>query len=934
MDYKETLNLPKTKFPMRANLNKREPEILKEWEEKNLYQKILMSSRNREKFVLHDGPPYANGHIHMGTALNKILKDIIIKSKCLAGFNSVYIPGWDCHGLPIEHEIDKQLKGKKHLLQKIEIRKLCRQFAENYINIQREEFKRLGIFAKWDDPYLTINHGYQATIARELGKFAEKGALYRSKKPVYWCTSCHTALAEAEVEYGDHTTPSIYVKFPLVSEIGDIYPSLKHESVSMVIWTTTPWTLPANLAIALNPKFDYLAVKVNGEVLILAQDLVEVSMAKFGFENYQVLEKISPEKMERLTCRHPFLEQESIIILGNYVTVEEGTGCVHIAPGHGREDYEAGLTYGLDVYAPVDEQGRFTDEVKFFAHEFVFDANTSINKKLTGLEMLLKEEKITHSYPHCWRCKKPVIFRSTPQWFISLEANDLRKKSLENIDRVNWIPAWGRGRIYQMIENRPDWCISRQRIWGIPIVAFHCINCGDILVEKKVIDFVADLFEKQGADIWWSNQADSLLPPKTTCHKCGKNEFEKETDILDVWFDSGVSFAAVCEKRDGLRYPADMYLEGSDQHRGWFHSSLLISVGTRETAPYQSVLTHGFVVDGKGKKMSKSSGNVVAPAEVIKRYGAEILRLWVAAEDYRDDIRVSEEILKRLSESYRRIRNTSRYILGNLYDFNPDEDQVDYPDLFEIDRWILHRLQKLIIKILNAYENYEFHAIYHALHNFCAVDLSSLYLDILKDRIYTMPPASLARRSAQTVIHQILEAMVRLMAPILSFTSEDIWKHLPSGGRREDSVHLSQFPVPQKHLIDENLAERWERILIVRDEVLKVLEAERQRGRIGNSLEARVCIAASGELSDFLKEYLSELKFIFIVSHVELRETLENMENIYKSENVEGLEVSAARTLEKKCERCWNHDETVDKNEKYPTLCFRCIMAIKEISDG
>jgi len=933
MDYKETLNLPRTQFTMRANLPKREPEILKAWQEQNLYDKIVLSSRERKKFILHDGPPYANGHIHMGTALNKILKDIIVKSKYLSGFSSDYVPGWDCHGLPIEHEIDKQINGKKALLPKTEVRRLCRKFAEKFVNIQREEFKRLGIFAKWENPYLTMDYDYQATIVRELGKFAERGGLYKSKKPVYWCTSCHTALAEAEVEYGDHRTPSIYVKFSLVSDIGEVYSRLKDEDVSVIIWTTTPWTLPANLAIAFNPNFEYVAVKVNEEVLILAQELLEESMEKFGFKSFRVLEKISPEKIEGLKCQHPFIERESILILGDYVTMEEGTGCVHIAPGHGREDYDAGLKYGLDTYAPVDGEGKFTNEVELFANQFVFDANDSINNKLGELKVLLKKEEVIHSYPHCWRCKKPVIFRSTPQWFISLEKNDLRKKSLDNIDRVAWIPKWGRDRIYQMIENRPDWCVSRQRIWGVPIVAFYCQDCGAILIEKGVINFIANRFEKEGADIWFSEDPVTLLPSGTTCPQCKGNKFEKETDILDVWFDSGVSFAAVCEKRPYLKFPADLYLEGSDQHRGWFHSSLLTSVGTRETAPYGSVLTHGFVVDGKGKKMSKSSGNVIAPEKVIKKYGAEILRLWVAAEDYRDDIRISEEILKRFSEAYRRIRNTSRYILGNLYDFNPEEDLVPCLELWEIDRWILHRLQKLIIKVLKAYESFEFHIIYHALHNFCAVDLSAFYLDILKDRIYTMPQKSGDRRSAQTAMYHTLEAMVRLMAPILSFTAEDIWKYLPETKGKEESIHLSRFPAPREELIDEDLAERWERILDVRNETLKVLEVERQKGVIGNSLEAEVHISAPPDLTNLLKQYETQLKFIFIVSKVDL--VLEGeIKSTYQSEKIAGLKIEVIHTSEKKCERCWNYDETVGKDVNHSSLCSRCVVVITENFDG
>ncbi|HMK52504.1 MAG TPA: isoleucine--tRNA ligase, partial [Thermodesulfobacteriota bacterium] len=623
MDYRHTLNLPKTDFPMKANLAKREPDILRTWEAKGTYRQLTHEAKGRQKYILHDGPPYANGNIHIGTALNKILKDFIVKSKYMAGFDSHYVPGWDCHGLPVEHEVEKSLGSKKGELSVVEIRRRCRDYAAKFIGIQREEFKRLGVFGEWEDPYLTMNFEYQATIVREFGKFLLDGSVYKGKKPVHWCPTCKTALAEAEVKYEDHRSSSIYVKFKMVSEIGKEFPSLKGKPVSVIIWTTTPWTIPANLAIALHPDFTYVAVDVGGEVYILAEGLLEEVMKKFGINNYEVLEKFPGKRLEGLRCRHPFLDRDSLVILASYVTLDTGTGCVHTAPGHGQEDYESGVQYGLDIYSPVDDDGRFTKDVLFFGGQFVFDANDAVNKKLAEVGALLKEEMYEHSYPHCWRTNDPIIFRATEQWFISMDKKGLRGNALKAINEVTWIPPWGRDRIYGMVENRPDWCVSRQRAWGIPITVFYCGSCKQVLVNQQTIDYVARLFEERGADVWFEEEADRLLPEGTRCAQCGGKEFSKETDILDVWFDSGVSYAAVLEKRKTLEFPASLYLEGSDQHRGWFHSSLLTSVGTRGRAPYLSVLTHGFVVDGEGKKMSKSAGNVIAPEEVINQLGAD-----------------------------------------------------------------------------------------------------------------------------------------------------------------------------------------------------------------------------------------------------------------------------------------------------------------------
>ena len=920
MDYRPTLNLPKTDFPMKANLAKREPDFLKAWEAKKTYRQLSQRAKGRPKYILHDGPPYANGNIHIGTALNKILKDFIVKSKFMAGFDSHYVPGWDCHGLPVEHEVEKSLGSKKGELPLVEIRRRCRDYAAKFVGIQREEFKRLGVFGEWENPYLTMNFEYQATIVREFGKFLLNGSVYKGKKPVHWCPTCKTALAEAEVKYEDHRSPSIYVKFKMVSEIGEIFPNLKGKPVSVIIWTTTPWTIPANLAIALHPDFTYVAVDIGGEVYILAEGLLEEVMKKFGIKKYEVLEKFPGKKLEGLKCRHPFLDRDSLIILASYVTLDTGTGCVHTAPGHGQEDYESGVQYGLEVYSPVDDDGRFTQDVLFFAGQFVFDANKAVNKKLAEVGVLLKEEMMVHSYPHCWRTNDPIIFRATEQWFISMDKKGLRGNALKSINEVTWIPPWGRDRIYGMIENRPDWCVSRQRAWGIPITVFYCSACKHPLVNQKTIDHVVRLFEEKGADIWFEEGSDNLLPGGIQCSRCGGKDFTKETDILDVWFDSGVSYAAVLEKRSELEFPASLYLEGSDQHRGWFHSSLLTSVGTRGRAPYRSVLTHGFVVDGEGKKMSKSAGNVIAPEEVINQLGADVLRLWVAAEDYKDDIKISSEILKRLADSYFRIRNTYRFLLGNLYDFDPEKDRIPYRELQEMDRWALHQLQKLIARVREAYERFEFHTVYHSVQNFCAVEMSALYFDILKDRLYTFSPHSQGRRSAQTALDEILKALTCLMAPILSFTAEEVWKYLPPDPGKAESVHLTSFPEVKSEYLDDSLHERWERIWEIRAIVTKALEEARKEKKIGLSLDAQIHLHLPEKIFSFLQCYEKDLKFLFIVSSVTLHPAKDEKE----------LRAEVLRADGKKCERCWNYDVSVGHHPEHPVICQRCVEAIQE----
>ena len=930
MDYKQTLNLPETRFPMKANLVNREPEQLKAWDESRLYESLREMSGNRDQFILHDGPPYANGHIHMGTALNKILKDIVVRSRQMAGFDAAYVPGWDCHGLPIEHNVDKELGQKKKDLPQTDFRRRCRVYAEKFVNIQRDEFKRLGVMGEWDNPYLTMAFEYEAIIARECCKFALNGGLYKSKKPIHWCPRCKTALAEAEIEYSDESSPSIFVKFALKEDLGGLYPELTGKQVFLVIWTTTPWTIPANLGVCLHPEYLYSAVEGNdGNVLILAKDLVERCMDVFGMSSYRILSEIRASDLDRKTCRHPMYDRDSLIVLGEHVTLDAGTGCVHTAPGHGREDYEVGLAYGLEPYSPVDENGRFTASVEGLAGEFIFDANRLINDTLKEKGVLLAESEMTHAYPHCWRCKKPVIFRATPQWFISMENTGLREKALKEIDRVRWIPSWGRDRIYGMVENRPDWCISRQRAWGVPITVFYCRDCEKIHMNQDIVDSIYDLFKSNGADIWFEKTADELLPAGSRCEACGSTDLVKEEDILDVWFDSGVTHAGVLEARNNLSWPADLYLEGSDQHRGWFHSSLLESVGTRGSAPYKTVLTHGYVVDADGKKMSKSLGNVMAPGEVIKKYGAEILRLWVSASDYQDDVRISQNTLTQMSDAYRRIRNTCRFMLGNLSDFDPVNDAVGYEALPEIDRFALHKFHELTKRCLTAYDEYEFHLIYHSLFNFCTLDLSAFYLDVLKDRLYTSPKASHARRSAQTVMHLILDGMVRIMAPVMIFTAEEIWQHMPAVPERPSSVHQAAMPTVNDSWRDEALARNWERLLSVRREVTKALEVARAEKRIGHPLDADVTLWCDDALTGLLSPYAEELRTIFITSIARLAE-LSGKDSDAADTDMGGLSITVARAAAQKCQRCWIYDPTVGEEPTQPELCGRCRNALAE----
>ncbi len=928
MDYKATLNLPRTEFPMKASLPRREPETLRRWEAMDLYGRIRQQSRGRPRFVLHDGPPYANGHIHLGHALNKILKDIIVKSRQMMGMDSPYIPGWDCHGLPIEHQVDKQLKTEGLLLPQVEVRARCRTYAKKFIDIQREEFQRLGVLGGWQHPYLTMNPAYVATIISEFGKFFLSGAIYRSKKPVHWCATCRTALAEAEVEYEDHHTPSIYVKFPLESPPPDLPELGAGGSAYLVIWTTTPWTLPANLAIAVHPDLEYAVMEVNGERLVVAAELAEGLLFHWGLQGKEVL-RVPGRSLEGALCRHPWIERHSPVILADYVTVTAGTGLVHTAPGHGQEDYDSGRRYNLAPYSPVDDDGRFTLEVPEFQGLEVWEANPGIIEHLRQRQALLLAEEADHSYPHCWRCKQPIIFRATEQWFISMEKNSLREKALQAIDRVTWIPRWGRERIYQMVEQRPDWCISRQRAWGVPIVAFHCQDCEEVVLNQEILEVILERVRQEGADFWFAVPPTEILPPGTRCPGCGGEDFTKETDILDVWFDSGVSFAAVVEPNPELGLPADLYLEGSDQHRGWFHSSLLASVGTRGDAPYRGVLTHGFVVDGEGRKMSKSLGNVIAPQEVMAQYGAEILRLWVTAEDYRDDVRLSDNIIKQLGDAYRRFRNTARFMLGNLYDFDPEKDLVPLQDREELDRVALSWLARLTRRVQRAYQDYEFHLVFHRLHQFCAVEMSAIYLDILKDRLYISQAESPARRSAQSTLYELLFDLTRLMAPILSFTAEEVWEHLP-GSRSEESVHLASFPEVPPGLPDEDLLAKYEFLLKVRDEINRGLEEARKGKVLSTSQEARVVLGTEdAELHDRLNQNAAELKTLTQVAEFVVTNQQIPLEPALTAQEIAGLQVQVNKAAGEKCVRCWFTLASVGQDSRHPSICHRCLQVLE-----
>ncbi len=928
-DYGKTLNLPQTDFPMRANLPKREPDFLKMWEEKDLYNSLLKHNGEKPLYVLHDGPPYANGDIHLGHTLNKILKDLIIKQKHMTGYNAPYIPGWDTHGLPIERQAIKKLGINRHEVGPVKFRQACKEFAMKYVSNQREQFKRLGIIGDWENPYVTLAPEFEAKQIEIFGEMAKKGYIYKGLKPVYWCVDCETALAEAEIEYDEDKTNSIYVKFAVKDDKGKLSGIVDDvNNVYFVIWTTTTWTLPGNLAISLNPDFEYSLVKVNDEVYVLASELVENVVKAAEIESYEVIGKVQGADLEYITCQHPFLDRDSVVILGDHVTLEAGTGCVHTAPGHGAEDFEVCQEYDIPIVVPVDDKGILKEEAGKFAGMYYQKSNAAIIEDLKETNHLLAVEEIIHQYPHCWRCKDPIVFRATEQWFASVDG--FKDEAVKAINEVEWVPAWGEERITNMVKDRNDWCISRQRMWGVPIPIFYCKACGKDIINDTTITAVRDLFNEKGSDAWYEMDAAEILPASVKC-ECGCGEFTKETDIMDVWFDSGSSHAAVLETRDDVRWPADMYLEGNDQYRGWFQSSLLTSVASRGTAPYKTVLTHGFVVDGEGKKMSKSLGNGIDPMDVIKTNGADILRLWVVSADYKTDVRISKDIIKQLSEVYRKIRNTSRYILGNINDFNPDTNAVAYQDLLEIDKWALMKLNKLIEKVTSSYDGYEYHLIYHAVHNFCVVDMSNFYLDIIKDRLYTENADSVERRAAQTVMYEILDALVKLLAPVLSFTTEEIWQFMPhkSSDNRE-SVLFNDMPSVNEAYNDVSLDEKWSKILDIRADVSKALELARANKTIGHSLNALVSIYADSDNYTFLKTIEENLSTIFIVSAVELK-TLEELTNVdvYAGEEVEGIKIAVAQAPGEKCERCWIFSETVGDNGEHPTLCDRCASVIK-----
>jgi len=929
-DYKKTLKLPHTTFPMKANLREKEPETLAFWAENDIYRTMLAEREGAPRYVLHDGPPYANGHLHMGHALNKILKDIIVKSRHLAGFQAPYVPGWDCHGLPIEHKVSQELKAKgKTDLPAVTVRRLCREYATKFVDIQRKEFKRLGVLGDWDNPYLTMRPAYETATARALCDFVERGAVYRGKKPIHWCLSCKTALAEAEVEYADETSPSVYVRFPLPDpRVREIFPMADPARTFAAIWTTTPWTLPDNMAVAVHPEFDYVLVAAGDGQYLLARELLASVRELFGWTDATILAEAKGAALEGLVARHPFYDRPSPIVTADYVTLDTGTGLVHTAPGHGREDYETGLRYKLDVLSPLDDAGRFLDSVPFFAGLSVFEANPKVIEKLKEVGHLLAERKIRHSYPHCWRCKEPVIFRATTQWFISMEKGALRQKALAAIERdVQWIPSWGEERIHNMVAFRPDWCISRQRTWGVPIMALICESCDTAYNDPTWMRGIADKFadHEHGCDWWFEADLADIVPPGLTCPACGGTHWRKETDILDVWFDSGTSFAAVLEKRPELAFPADMYLEGSDQHRGWFHSSLLVALGIRGVPPYRQVLTHGYVVDGEGRKMSKSLGNGMEPQEIIDRFGAEILRLWTAAVDYRDDIRISEEILSRLVEAYRRIRNTCRFILGNLSDFDPAAHDVPPERMLPLDRFALDTAAAEHGRMVEAYGAYEFHKVFHALHNLCVTDLSAFYLDILKDRLYVSAMDSLERRSAQSALWRILLLLMRDMAPILSFTAEEVFRHtlVCQRGPGKSVFSLAALDTGSWRL-DEATRQRFELVSVLRGEVTRAIEPKRKAGEVGHSLETAVTLYLPEALRQDVVDLAMDLREVFIVSKAEVLPAEAAPAEAMACETLPGAFIGVARAPGDKCARCWIYSEDLGASPDYPDLCPRC----------
>ena len=930
MDYKSTLNLPKTKFPMQAGLPKMEPEMLKFWEENKIYEKEMKKNEGRPVYVLHDGPPYANGDIHLGTALNKILKDIIVRYKNMSGFKAPYVPGWDTHGLPTELKARKKAGvGKSTTISDVELRKLCREFALGYLDDQRNQFKRLGGIGDWEHPYITLTHDFEAKQIEIFAEMATKGYIYKGLKPVYWCPECETALAEAEIEYAEDSCDSIYVKFRVTNDKGLFTAKgVDLSNTYFVIWTTTTWTIPGNVAICLGPDFEYSLIKCGNENYVMATELYESAMKEAGKTDYEVIATFKGSELELMETAHPFLDRKSLVILGDHVTLESGTGCVHTAPGHGIEDFDVCHNNypQIPIIVPVDSHGKLTDEAgKQFAGLSTNEANKAIAEHLKDIDALFAIKHIIHQYPHCWRCKKPVLFRATEQWFCSIEA--IKKKAVEEINKVNWVPAWGRDRITSMVMDRNDWCISRQRRWGVPIPIFYCKDCGEPLISKDAMMEVSKMFAKEGTDSWYIKEAKEILPEGTKCAKCGCTDFTKEHDIMDVWFDSGVTHAAVADQRPELHWPADLYLEGADQYRGWFQSSLLTSVAWRGKAPYKGVVTHGWVVDGEGRKMSKSLGNGIVPSEIVEKYGADILRLWVASSDYHADIRISKAILKQLSDAYRKIRNTARFILGNLKDFNPDTDSVSMDKLQPIDRWALYQLDRLTKHVREGYESFEFHNAYHAIHNFCVVDMSNFYLDVLKDRLYVEKTNSETRRAAQTVMYTILDGMTRLVSPILAFTSDEIWHSMPHDSNADaECVLYNDLPTSTGVNVDEEFIAKWDKIHKIRNDVKKALEIARKNKIIGASLDAKVQLFCTGELFDFVKSVENELTTAFIVSQVEV---INDGKGEFEGEELPELSVTVSHADGVKCARCWSYSDTVGNDSEYSDVCSRCAEVLK-----
>lgn len=929
MDYNKTLNLPKTDFPMRASLPQREPEFLKKWNENDQYKKLMDYNEGKPLFVLHDGPPYANGDIHIGHALNKTLKDFIVRYKNMTGFKSPFVPGWDTHGLPTELAARKKAGiTAESNISDLELRKICRDTALGYVNLQRESFKRMGIIAEWDNPYITLKKEFEQEQIKVFANMASKGYIYKGLKPVYWCSDCNTALAEAEIEYAEDPCHSIYVKFKVTEDFGKLTAlGAELDKTYFVIWTTTTWTLPANVAICVGPNYEYSILKANGEYYVMATDLAPVAMADAGITDYETVGIIRGDELEYMKTAHPFIDRTSLVIVGDHVTLESGTGCVHTAPGHGVDDFIVCKKYPeIPIVVPVDNKGVLTEEAGQFAGLTTEEANKPIAEYLDKIGALFALKKIKHQYPHCWRCHKPVIFRATSQWFCSVD--DFKDAAVKAAEDVKWYPEWGKDRLQSMVLERADWCISRQRKWGVPIPVVYCKDCGKEIIDDGVMQKVSDIFGKEGSDAWYAHDAEYFLPEGFKCPHCGKsNGFEKESDIMDVWFDSGSSHAAVCRKRPYLKWPADVYLEGADQYRGWFQSSLLTSVAAGDGAPYKQIITHGWTVDGEGRKMSKSLGNGIAPQEIISKYGADILRLWVASADYHADIRISPEILKQISDNYRKLRNTARYCLGNLYDFDPDNDMVSNDELEELDKYALMKLDEVIAIARKGYDEYEYHTTAHALHNFCVVDMSNFYFDVLKDRLYTTAPDSKSRRAAQTVLYKVLDALTLILTPILAFTCDEIWtamKHDKS--RNPEGPLFNSIPTADYIETDEAFIAKWDRIHEIRTDVQKALELARNEKVIGKPLEAKVTLYADGELADFLKSELKSLPEIFITSAVEIADG----EGEFKGD-VKGLSITVNKADGEKCERCWKFSDTVGQDSEHPTLCAHCAETMKQL---